>query len=171
MFLPREEIESNVLRQGDVIANVPLLGAISLEKYAPVADASWAVGTTPESGFCMVLSHSCEIAAENEIKVTSLSLAPIRDLIGAARPEQLELLKQSNVLKEDTAASFLKYFYLEPSVPMPFAKGSIVDFSKLFSLRRHAVQNLIPKKVLQLKPEFVAAMSRKLAIYFYRPPT
>ncbi|MGO9587035.1 MAG: hypothetical protein ACLP2Y_12635 [Limisphaerales bacterium] len=43
-----------------------------------------------------------------------------------------------------------------------------MDYSKLFSLRRHAGKNLIPQKVLQLKPEFVAAMAKKLAIYFYR---
>ncbi|MGA2853679.1 MAG: hypothetical protein ABSE90_06085 [Verrucomicrobiota bacterium] len=168
MFLPPEEIEPDVLRQGDIIAEVPILGAIQLEKYAPVVDASWAVGTKPESGFCMVLSHSCEIALENEIKVTSLILAPIRDVIGAAKPEQFDLLKQSNVLTKDTATSFLKYFYVEPAPPMPFAKGGLVDYSKLFSLRRHAVKNLVPKKVLQLKPEFVAAMAKKLAIYFYR---
>ncbi len=56
-------------------------------------------------------------------------------------------------------------FEIEPELILSLG---VVDYSKLFSLRRHAGKNLIPQKVLQLKPEFVAAMAKKLAIYFYR---
>lgn len=168
MYLPDDEIEFGVLRQGDILQDVPLVGAIALDRYAILSDVAWSVATKAESGFSIVLSHSCEIASENEVKVTSLILAPVREASGAAPPEKFELLKSSNILTPAVTVSFVKYFYLEPNEKLPFPKGAIADFSKLFSLRKQAVTDLIPRKVLQLKPELSAAMAKKLAAYFYR---
>ncbi len=168
MYLPEEDAEAGVLRQGDIIEDVPLLGAISLDKHVAIDTAAWSVAEKPERGLCMVLSHSCEIDPQNTVKVTSLILAPVRDAARATEPAKFEILKSSNILREGVTSSYLKYFYLEPHAKLPLARGGVVDFSKLFSLRKTAIEQLAPKKILQLKPDFAQAMAKKLAAYFFR---
>ena len=86
MFLSDAQIERDVLRQGDIIAQVHLLGAINLNniQYSSAMNSSsyssWAILSPPKFGDAIVLSHSCEIAPENRTKFTSIILAPLRDI-------------------------------------------------------------------------------------------
>ncbi|MCB0404715.1 MAG: hypothetical protein KDD51_07995 [Bdellovibrionales bacterium] len=117
----------------------------------------------------MVLSHSCEIDKENDIKLTSIILAPLRDINKITHPDMLEQLKQSNLISEETERTFLKYFYLEANEQMPdFTGGAVVDFSKCFSMRKTAYDYLRDRKILQLQPAIANQMALKLSLYFYR---
>ncbi len=155
------------LRQGDILKDIPIVSAVDLNRYNEIGAVSWAVAAKPERGACMVLSHSCEIDLRNKVKVTSLILAPIRDCRVVSR-DKLDLLKNSNDLKDGATHTFLKYFYLERHPGIPIDGESVVDFSKLFSLRKNAVESLSKTKVAQLTTDAVTQMARKLAAYFYR---
>ncbi len=175
MYLPADQFEDKVLRQGDIIRQVHLCGAINLASvlYSVTANsqdaASWTVPLPPKRGDAIVLSHSCEIAPENGVKLTSIILAPIRDINTATRPEKIEELIKSNLIDQAKVdASYLKYFYLPPNPLLEHAVGAIADFSKCFSLRKQCYQSLLDNKVIQLTPQAQCEMSLKLALYFHR---
>ena len=99
MFLDDEQIERDALRQGDIISQIHLLGAINLNSIhysSPAVGSdqyiSWLISTPPKFGDAMVLSHSCEIALENRVKLTSIILAPIRDVHKATDIERVQEL-------------------------------------------------------------------------------
>ena len=176
MFLPQESIEKNVLRQGDIIKNIHLLGAINLNSvHYSVSQLNqeeymaWNVPNKPIFGDAMVVSHSCEIDRENKVKVTSVILAPIRDVNTATSPERVQALIDSNYIDtESPAASFLKYLYVEPNPALQYSNGAIVDFSKIFSVRKQYYDQLLERKVVQLNEIASLNMALKLAVYFYR---
>lgn len=176
MYLVGDKIEKGVLRQGDVVSEIHLFGAISLNSIhysAPATNpdnySGWAINTSPKYGDAMVLSHSCEISLKNRVKVTSIILAPIRDINTATDKSKIAELIESNCIDRDNPqASFLKYFYLDPNLNLQYSSGAIVDFSKIFSLRKNSYDDLLTKKVLQLSDEDVSNMSLKLALYFHR---
>jgi len=117
----------------------------------------------------MVLSHSCEIDPQNKIKLTSIILAPLRDINTATAPNKIQELIDSNEIdKTEPQASYLKYFYVHPNENLKFDRGAIVDFSKCFSLRRQAYAMLLSNKILQLSDEATSSMALKLALYYYR---
>lgn len=94
MFLPEADIERGVLRQGDIISQVHFLGAINLNaiQYLTLPSdkeryTSWQICSPPNHGDAMVISHSCELAPENPAKLTSVILAPVRDIHNATKPE------------------------------------------------------------------------------------
>jgi len=165
------------LVKGDIVQDIEILGAINIASIShnmPIqsGDAqSWTVNKPPTVGPAMVLSHSCEVALENSVKVTSIVLAPIRNISSATRPEKINELIASNLIDIDKpAASFLKYFYLEPDKRLPFPDGGVVDFSKCFSLRKQSYNYVLERKILQLCEPTQASMSLKLALYFHRDP-
>ena len=116
----------------------------------------------------MVLSHSCEIDRANLMKVTSIILAPLRDVNRVTKQEKVSDIISSNIITEQTTHSFLKYFYIPGNAPIGFPDGAIVDFSKCFSIRNKNYDLLLKKKTAQLNNESSTLMARKLAIYFYR---
>ena len=173
MYMNSNEIERDVLRQGDIISNTQMLGAINLRGITFLNNnknekVGWQCNSKPIFGYAMVLSHSCEIAPENNVKLTSIILAPIRDIDKATDPSKIEDLKKSNILTHETKYSFLKYFFLEPTPKIDFSNGSIVDFSKIYSLRKESYDDVLSKKILQLRDTVVENISLKLAVYFYR---
>jgi len=129
---------------------------------------SWTVNTPPKITHSMVLSHSCEIDLVNKIKLTSIILAPLRDLNKATEKSKIEELINSNYLTPDTTASFLKYFYINPHEILPYSEGAVVDFSKCFSIRKNSYKILVENKCLQLKEDVANKMALKLSLYFYR---
>ena len=172
MYL-EENIEFNSLRQGDILSSVHLLGVINLNGIQYLTSAAgekkgWTIPNAPIYADVIVLSHSCEIASENDIKLTSIILAPIRDIHTATAPEKIDDLKRSNFITSSTEASYLKYFYIEPHDKLQFKDGAIVDFSKPFSVRKNCYDFLLRKKILQLAPEIAEKMVLKLALYFHR---
>ena len=117
----------------------------------------------------MVVSHSCEVAKENGVKLTSILLAPVRDVSGATPASKLQELIDSNLIdRSNPDASYLKYFDLEPDDKLAHPQGSVVDFSKAFSVRKNSYEFLLDKKVLQLDGESRTSMALKLALYFHR---
>lgn len=173
MFVPAEQAELNRLKQGDIVADVPLLaalnpGAIHILNTATGEGAGWQVPNKLEFGLAAVLSHSCEIAVENGVKLTSIVLSPLRSAASASSPEKLELLKSTNFI-EGAEASFLKYFYLPGAAPLPDAPGGyVVDFSKCFSLRKNYLETLIKKKICEMDAATRDQFSLKLAVFFSR---
>jgi hypothetical protein len=177
MYIDNGEL-TPALRQGDIISSVHILGAINLKtvQYTATSDGigkssyqSWQVPKPPEFLDAMVLSHSCEIAIENKVKLTSIILAPVRDIHTATSSERIEELIASNLIdKDEPRASYLKYFYLEPNPGFQFERGAVVDFSKCFSVRKQAYDMLLEKKVAELQKEFRLSMALKLSLYFYR---
>jgi hypothetical protein len=180
MFEAPEGSDFSTLLQGDILTDVQFLGALnygSIHHHVPATggeSTSWTVAKPPEFGVAMVLSHSCEVAKENGVKLTSIILAPMRDISGATPAGKLQELIASNLIDQldDAGASYLKYFYLEAHEKLPqHAMGSVVDFSKCFSVRKNSYDFLLSKKVLQLNAAMRFSMSLKLALYFKRSET
>lgn len=173
MYLSKEESEFKILRQGDILKDVHILGAININGITYGSNlsgeqVSWHITNKPFVANAMVLSHSCEIDPQNTIKMTSIILAPLRDINSATSPEKIKELIQSNFIDDTTEFSYLKYFYVYPHGYMSFSNGAVVDFSKCFSVRNNSYETLLNKKILQLKPEVIDKMSLKLAYYFRR---
>lgn len=176
MYLADQDLELGTLRQGDILSKVVIMGALnynnlSFENNIEGEATSWAYKVLQAPKFCdaMVLSHSCEIAKENGAKVTSIILAPIRGLSGATGKDNIEILKTSNIITDQTTASFLKYFYIEKNQKLMIQnEDCIVDFSKCFSVRNQSYQYLLDRKILQVNNQIQSAIAKKLAIYFYR---
>jgi hypothetical protein len=180
MYLDNDGIEKGVLRQGDIVAEVHLLGAINSNsiQYTSTATAEenqyvgWSIPSPPNYGDAMVLSHSCEIDPQNKIKLTSIILAPLRDINTATKPDKIQELIDSNEIdRTEPQASYLKYFYVHPNENLKFNSGAIVDFSKCFSLRRQSYERLLSNKIVQLSDEATSSMALKLALYFHRNDT
>lgn len=179
MFLEQASIEKDVLRQGDIIANTHILGAMNLNAITYLVDSSssqrigWQVSSKPPFAPAIVLSHSCELDRKgNGIKVTSIVLAPLRDLDGATAPEKISELKESNIITEQSTYSYLKYFYLEYNPLLPqYSQGCVVDFSKIYSVRKQSYDKLLEGKIIQLRPNFADYLATKLALYYYRNKT
>lgn len=172
-YIEDETFEPNFLKQGDILSNIHLLGAIhfGIIRYltTPLNDKKgWFVDKPPEFTDAMVLSHSCEISLENKTKLTSIILSPIRDINSATSPDKIEELKRTNLLDLASDRSYLKYFYIEPNDKLLYKTGGVADFSKCFSVRKNSYDFLLKKKVLQIKPEIRNKMSLKLALYFHR---
>jgi hypothetical protein len=168
-------LERNALRQGDIVSKIHLLGALNLTafEYSRKAESeelvAWSVPQAPHFGDAIVLSHDCEIALENQIKLTSIILAPLRDMHTATEPARVqELIRSNDVRDESVGASFLKYFYLQPNSSLEFSSGAIADFSKCFSVRKNCFEKLLSRKVVQLTREAADSLALKLALYFAR---
>src|SRR5690242_15779836 len=102
MYVSAPEFDSDSLLQGDIIHEIQIFGALN---YAAVSHAvpstggdpaGWSVSAKPEVRDAMVLSHSCEVAKDNDVKVTSIILAPLRDVSSATSPDRVQELIQSN---------------------------------------------------------------------------
>lgn len=173
MFLPNSDIEKDALRQGDIISQTHLVGAINLNAITYQIDnndkkVGWCL-PEPRFGPAMVLSHSCELDRANGVKLTSIILAPLRNVNDATRPEKVEELIASNLIDNDTTHSYLKYFYIEPNPLLSqFPSGSIVDFSKCYSVRKQSYDILLRYKSLQLRQDIVDSIVLKFGLYFYR---
>lgn len=120
MYVSSSEMVLSDLRQGDIIKNVQIFGAIHYGSVHFITNQNgeniaWQSNTKPTIGYAIVLSHSCEIARENGVKLTSIVLAPLRDIETASRPEKIAELIASNKISEGTEFSYLKYYYLEPN--------------------------------------------------------
>lgn len=176
MFVATTDVERSSLLQGDILTGIQLLGALNYNeishsmpatgKGSPVA---WAVSKPPAVGDAMVLSHSCEVAQENGVKLTSIILAPLRDVSSATPKDKMKELIDSNLIDQSgAAASYLKYFYLEPSHLLSYQHGAVADFSKCFSIRKNSYDFLLAAKVLQLQEPTRNSMALKLALYFHR---
>jgi hypothetical protein len=176
VFVPGHLADLNTLLQGDVLKEVQLLGALSYQEIlvaSPVTGGgqpqNWTVPKPPITGDAMVLSHSCEVSLENDVKVTSIILAPLRDVSKATAPDKVRELIDSNLIDQaNPEASYLKYFYLQPHEQLAYTQGAIADFSKLFSVRKSSYAYLLSRKVLQLDDATRFSMSLKLALYFHR---
>jgi hypothetical protein len=167
MFLPDAEIERNTLRQGDILRAVHLQG-IHLVNDQANKSMGWTVPKAPEFGDVAVLSHSCEIDLLNNVKLTSIILAPVRDLHSATDQAKRQELIDSNIITPGTAGSYLKYFYLAAHEKLEHKAGAVIDFSKCFSVRKNSYDYLLQRKTLQMQPEIAKAMALKLALYFHR---
>jgi len=176
MYLPDDKIERGTLRQGDIISNIHLTGAININSInystilgKPDEFISWTIANKPTFGDAVILSHSCEIALENKVKVTSIILAPLRDIDAATAKDRIDELIKSNIIDPNNPQpTYLKYFYLSPNDKCQYSNGSVVDFSKLFSVRKQAYDFLISRKIAQLSEMALDGMALKLALYFHR---
>ena len=176
MFLSEADVEKNTLRQGDIVSEIHILGAVNLKEInygrtdaEPEKKLNWSINAPPKISDAIVVSHSCEIDKSNGMKVTSIILAPLRDCSTATSKEKMDSLINSNAIDiDDTTVSFLKYFYLEPNPILKFKNGMVADFSKCFSVRNRSYEYLLERKIAQLDSGAVTSMSLKLALYFYR---
>ena len=175
MYLDNVNNEQGVLRQGDVLRDVPILGAVDFKSVLYNEDGTprGVVFEQPLKTDVAVLSHSCEIDPANGVKVTSIILAPLRDVHKATRPDKVQEIIDSNLINTDDAArggtfSYLKYFYLEPHPLLAHKDGALVDFSKCFSVRNKSYQYLLDRKIIQLTNESRRFFNTKLGLYFSR---
>jgi hypothetical protein len=175
MYLPDSEIDATTLRQGDILKNIFLFGAVNRNNilYTVQPDTSsndfWMYKEKPETGYVMVLSHCCELDRTNGMKVTSIIVAPLRDINKASRPEKVQEIIDTNIIdKAQPQKSYLKYFYIVPHNSLPYQQGAVVDYSKIFSFKNTSYEYLLNNKVLQLNDEYRECMSFKLSLFFYR---
>jgi hypothetical protein len=156
MYKDEMFIEKNVLRQGDIIENTFLLGALDMNLIDFLSNENheveaWKYKSKPKYGYAIVLSHSCEIDPANSVKLTSIILAPLRDIDKATSKSKIDDLIKSNLLQPSNTYSYLKYFYLEPHSRIEYKNGSIIDFSKTYSLRNKCYNNILEHKIIQLE--------------------
>jgi hypothetical protein len=169
----RPDIESDVLRQGDIIKNTQILGAINLRNITFINNykneiEGWQYKVKPVFGYAIVLSHSCELDPSNGIKLTSIILAPLRDVDTATDKSKIKELMDSNLLTSDKKYSYLKYFFLDPHPKVKFSNGCVVDFSKIYSLKKESYNSILENKILQLEGSTVENIMLKYSAYFYR---
>ncbi len=181
MFEPAERLDKSSLYQGDVIRNVPAFGAINLKNCmlhssllggdSPGDSGAIDVTITKSIRRCdvVVLSHSCEIAQENGEKVTSIIVAPLRDLSTATKPDKIQELIDSNDVDPASGKgfSYLKYYHLICK-DCQFPAGAIVDFNKVFSFHKSVHVELLKNKSAQMTEAARNKFALKLAVYFYR---
>lgn len=173
MYSTDAQFDNRKLMQGDIITGVHILGAINPGAIEYIASndrkvVGWAIRQEPKYADAVILSHSCEIDPANEMKMTSIILAPIRDVNTATEKDKVNDLIKSNLIVGDTKASFLKYFYLPPHPKLTCSSGAIVDFSKLFSVRKNYYRDLLNKKIIQIDSSISEKMALKLSLYFFR---
>ncbi|NQT60787.1 MAG: hypothetical protein HQ557_17595 [Bacteroidetes bacterium] len=175
MYIPNTQLKSELLLQGDIVNDIHILGAVNpnsiLITFSQEGRATqWSVNNPPTKGPAIVLSHSCEIAQENGMKLTSIILAPLRDINSATRPDKIQELKDSNYIDENNTSSFLKYFYLEATHEYGemFPNGCVADFSKCFSLHKKAYRGLLNNKIIELTDDVRKYFSIKLALFYFR---
>lgn len=176
MFASPAQFDPSTLLQGDILVDVQILGAMnygSIHHHTPVtgtgAPGGWTVAAKPAVGDAIVLSHSCEVARENAVKVTSIILAPLRDVNSATQADRLQELIDSNLIDvTNPQMTYLKYFYIEPAAQLSYARGCVADYSKCFSVRKNSYDYLLGKKRLQLLDGTRSSLSLKLALYFHR---
>jgi hypothetical protein len=169
----KTEIEANILRQGDIIENTQILGAINLRSITFINNyknepEGWQCKAKPVFSYAIVLSHSCELDPSNGIKLTSIVLAPLRDIDTATEKTKTEDLKNSNLLIKGIKYSYLKYFFLEPHPKINFSNGCVVDFSKVYSLRKESYNSILEHKIIQLEESMVENIALKFSAYFYK---
>ena len=168
-----DKMEREVLRQGDIILNTQIMGAINLNGIIYQVNQqnekiAWSLNQKPIFGPAIVLSHSCEIDTHNGIKLTSILLAPLRDINTATSKDKVQELIESNIVSDESEYSYIKYFYLPNHSLLPYTDGCIVDFSKCYSVKKQSYEGLVNNKVIQLDDEYAKHMAFKLSIYFYR---
>jgi hypothetical protein len=130
---------------------------------------SWTIHDAVKRGAAIVLSHCCEVARDNGVKLTAITLAPIRESSKATKPDKLEELKRTNDIRTGHDASYLKYFYIEPDFRLgPDPAGYIADFSKCFTFHKTAYDQLLTSKRLQMDDATRLMFSLKLAVFFHR---
>jgi hypothetical protein len=173
MYVEQAAIDRSSLFQGDILVDIQLFGVITLSSISFTMDNQgakngWIVPQKPDFGAAMVLSHSCEIDRSNLVKVTSIILAPLRDLNKITKPEKITEIIQSNDIGQGTTYSYLKYYYIPGLDMIGFPDGAVVDFSKCFSIRNKSYDLLLQQKRAQLIEQSADSMARKLALYFYR---
>ena len=179
---------SAALMQGDILRDFPALDAVPrtrIHSVLPVARDNTAPSPNAEALYLSalpllrrvaVVSHSCELQPENEAKVVSVLLAPIRDASRAVKPAQRAQLKDGNELRPASAgaeaqATFGKFFYLPPHADVTEdAEGAVIEFSRTFSLGRDAIEWAIQQRVLRLTNKARTLLGYKLAAFFYRGP-
>lgn len=173
MYVGKQETDFSILIQGDILEGIQILGAINLNTINIATNfkgeqVSWSVSSPPKISHAVVMSHSCEIDLSNKDKMTSIILAPIRDLNNVSPGEKVEDIIKSNYIEDSSDYSYLKYFYLEPNEYLPYESGAIVDISKCFSVRKNSFEILLSHKILQLRPKILWYLSFKSALYFHR---
>ncbi len=173
MYLEPADVDKGSLYQGDILVDVQLFGTITLASITYTTDnqgnrTGWIVPQKPDFGVAMVLSHSCEIDRANVVKVTSIILAPLRDINKVTKPERIAELINSNDVGPTTDFSYLKYYYVPELADVGLPDGAVVDFSKCFSIRNRSYDLLLQKKRAQLTEQSANSMARKLALYLYR---
>ena len=137
------------------INNVILLGAINqnsiISGVSGEGRESFIINKPPIEAPAIVLSHSYELDKKNGIKLTSIILAPLRDISTATEEKKIQEIIDSNTIKEGTQLSYLKYYYLPHHESLGlYPRGSIVDFSKRFSYKKDSYDYLLSHKILQL---------------------
>lgn len=164
-----------VLRQGDVVRNVQCFGVINPNGVQMLTDPksgqhnSWMCTAAPKFSDAVVLSHSCEIAKENEMKVTSIILAPMRDVSSGNSQATIDEIISTNLIDvAEPQAAYLKYFWLPPHDKIDFERGALVDYSKCFSVRKQYLDDLIERKALELKDSVRNSFGLKVGLYFAR---
>jgi hypothetical protein len=173
MYKDEMDFEKDALRQGDIIEDTQIFGAINLKSITFINNArseyeGWQCKAKPIFSYAMVLSHSCELDPANGVKLTSIILAPLRDIDTATDKEKIDDLKNSNLLRPERTYSYLKYFFLDPHPKMSFSNGSVVDFSKTYSLKKDSYREILGHKIIQLQDTVVEDIALKYSAYFYR---
>jgi hypothetical protein len=173
MYKNEADFEKEVLRQGDIIGNTQIFGAINLKSITFINNykhdpEGWQCKAKPIFSYAIILSHSCELDPANGIKLTSIILAPLRNIDTATEESKLDELKNSNILRPGQTYSYLKYFFLEPHPKINFPNGSVIDFSKIYSLKKDSYSEIVSHKLIQLQESAVEDIVLKYSAYFYR---
>jgi len=175
MFVPSESRKLDTLLQGDIIEETQYFGAMNLNNifYAQTNNNNiphWGVNASPQKGPAAILSHSCEVSRDNGVKLTSIILAPIRDINKASAKDKIEEIINSNIPNISKGYSYLKYFYIEPTgfIGEKYPQGCVVDFSKCYSLNKKAYDTLLNKKVMEMANETRKQFSLKNALFYFR---
>jgi hypothetical protein len=176
VFVDDGEVEKTTLRQGDVATDIHWVGTVCFKQItipSGVVDDEkpkrWSVSNELERGPVAIISHCCELDRTNGVKLTSIILAPIRDVAKATSPNKIQELIDSNIIsRSGMTYSYLKYFYVPPTPKLPFDRGGVIDISKIFSVRKTSYDVVLDRKILQMTELGRDAFALKVGLYFYR---
>jgi hypothetical protein len=154
------------LRQGDIIEDFYSFGPIAGKDFRfpgftgatqmPTIDAP----TKQES--LAVLSYCCDVSTANGAKVKAVLLAPLRRLIKAAPPKDLDLIRRGNDVGLGPS-TFTNLFYLSDIGALP---ECVIDFRLAFSVGPDVMGELLRRKVAQLDEPTREKLQMKLAFFF-----
>jgi hypothetical protein len=163
-----EIVESATLRQGDLLTKCPVPIVTGLDTKAPSANDNLIVDVELRS--VLVISQSCDL--ENN-KISNVLVASVMDW-ASAEPEMVaagNTLAKGKQYRQSLISGHLPGFaLLRKHESLPLLRWSIVDFHKLFVVRKSTVSyhaaNSGPR--LRLMSPYREHIAQEFARYFMR---
>jgi hypothetical protein len=163
-----EAVEDTALRQGDIVADVPVVRADAMENWPPEEGAQLPVAVDIEDR-AIVVSQSCDLAND---KIPDVLLAQVADwqTACAAMIKAGNQFAQGKKFRKALVEGHIPSLHLLHKHGEPELSWSIVDFHRLFVVPKALVVDCARRqgKRLRLCPPYREHFAQAFARYFMR---